>query len=212
MSAAKPRLLIVDDEESICELLFESMTSYGYDCATAENAEQALALLPKQSFDLALLDIRLPGQSGISLLKQINASYPEIASIMLTAVNELDVAVESMKAGALDYITKPFELKKVNAALQAAQAKKSRPVNTPVGVEDLDIAALEAIAHGVEAHQDILDIHSEKVIQQTVEIGRKMEFPEEKIKQWIAYRSGQQSSVIKQVTTSIFKLVEEPGS
>jgi DNA-binding NtrC family response regulator len=211
MSSIKPRLLIVDDDESILDLLFEAMTGYGYTCVAAKNAEQAVEILQHQSFELVLLDILLPGQSGVSLLKQITSTYPEIGTVMLTAVNEVEVAVESMKAGALDYITKPFELKKVDDALHNALVKKACAAGSSSGNADADIDALEAIARGVETRQDLLDIHNEKVIQQTVEVARRMGFPEYKIKQWLALRFGPQSDIIKKVTTSISRLVDEPS-
>jgi DNA-binding NtrC family response regulator len=89
----KSRVLIVDDEISICDLLREDLAGRGYECTAANDADEALALLKTDTFDIALLDIRLPGMSGVDLLKRISIDYPETACIMLTAVNDLTTAV-----------------------------------------------------------------------------------------------------------------------
>ncbi len=120
-----PRVLIVDDETHICELLRDDLTLREYNCITAGNAADALTRLSENKFDAALLDICLPDLSGIELLKKIHATYPTTICIMLTAVNDLNLAVEAMKAGAVDYITKPFDLDRVNSALREAFANRA---------------------------------------------------------------------------------------
>ena len=213
MSDKKTKVLIVDDELPICELLQEDLTGRGYYCVTANNARQALAWLAEDSFDAILLDIRLPEMSGLDLLKQINSSYPSMAAIMLTAVKDVDTVVETMKAGALDYITKPFDLDHVERALQAALENKKRSNNNLTnGIPDTTTTEIEAIASGVEARQDMLDVHSEKVAQQTISIARQLGFPEEKIERWLAARSELQSKKVKQITDSMCMLERNPAS
>jgi DNA-binding NtrC family response regulator len=199
----KSRVLIVDDEISICDLLREDLAGRGYECTAANDADEALALLKTDTFDIALLDIRLPGMSGVDLLKRISIDYPETACIMLTAVNDLTTAVETMKAGAVDYLTKPFNLEKLDRALRTALENRARTEGKPV---DPVIHEIEAIALGVEAQQDMLDVHSQKVILQTISLARKMGFPEIKIKTWMDARARRQSLQIRQVTDSFTKL------
>jgi DNA-binding NtrC family response regulator len=207
MGDTKRKILIVDDETTICNLLKEELTWEGYECVVAGNAEEALARLSESNFDAALLDIRLPDMSGMELLKQITNSYPGITPMMLTAVNDLNIAVEAMKAGAADYITKPFDLDRLGKALQSVLTKTNQPENE---TQDSTINSIESIALGVEARQEMLDAHSEKVIQQTAVIARQMNFTEEKIQEWISIRSDENSRKIKPFTDSISKLAMNP--
>jgi DNA-binding NtrC family response regulator len=213
MFAKNPRILIVDDEIPICELIREELTCRGYKCETACSAREALARLAANCFDITLLDISLPEMSGIELLKVIETSYPGTASIMLTAVNDLNVAVDTMKAGAQDYITKPFDFDRLDTAIRAALENRNHTkYHDSDIIQDKTINDIEAIAQGVEARQEILDIHSEKVVQQTVDIARNMGFPEEKIQKWIAARTEIRSKKVKIVVDSIYKLTHNPVS
>lgn len=199
-----PQILIIDDEASICELLRQALTGKNYACECVSSAKAALEMLTRQVFDLALIDIRLPDSSGLELLKQMRVLYPAVSGIMLTAIDDLATAVESVKAGAQDYITKPFDLERVYKAIQTVLTDKQTAeisANTKPTFKEID-----AIALGVEARQDMLDIHSEKVIQQTIAVARQMGFPEDKIQQWVAARSAEKTQKIKQVTDSLFKL------
>jgi DNA-binding NtrC family response regulator len=207
------KVLVVDDEASVCEILKEDLTSLGYFCATANNAHQALSLLSAENFDAMLLDIRLPEISGVDFLKQINGIYPNIAVLMLSAVNDAGTIVETMKAGASDYITKPFELDHLEKCLLAALENKKQTKNClTIVIPDASLAEIEALASGVEAKQDMLDVHSEKVTQQTVGLARTLGFPEEKIQKWVASRSEMQAKKVKQITDSICLLAQDPES
>jgi putative two-component system response regulator len=124
MSDKKGRVLIVDDELYIQEILKASLEDARYDCVTANNADQALAVLAAGSFDLAVLDLRMPGKPGMELLQEIKASYPEMVVLMVTAVDSADTAIESMRLGAYDYIVKPFNLDQVVMALDRALDKR----------------------------------------------------------------------------------------
>ncbi len=106
----KPRLLIVDDEMDMLRLLSRSIRA-DFDCEveTVSNAAAALEIFRLRSFDLALVDIRMPGMDGIQLLEQLRILDPGLTIIMMTAYGAIEVAVESIKKGAYDFITKPFE-------------------------------------------------------------------------------------------------------
>jgi DNA-binding NtrC family response regulator len=204
------KVLIVDDEPNICGLLRESLSDRGYQCTIAQSAAQALERLNESKFDVALLDVRMPGMSGVELLNRVKSSYPSLAIIMLTAVDEVDTAVETMKAGASDYITKPFDLDRVDKAVRAAleRVDRDQAANTEK-VMDENMAAIDAIARGVEARQEMLDVHSEIVVRQTIDIARQMGLPENKIEEWTAQREEQSSRKMKRIVSSLVKPVQE---
>jgi DNA-binding NtrC family response regulator len=103
----KNRILVVDDDESLRRVMQVQLEQEGYSVASAASAQQTLSMLQLRSYDLVITDLKMPGLSGIELLKQIRSQYPEIVMIILTAFGTVETAVEAMKAGAYDYITKP---------------------------------------------------------------------------------------------------------
>ncbi len=104
------RILIVDDEADMLRLLRRSV-SKALDCQveTADSGEAALRLFSPGAFDLVLLDIRMPGMDGMAVLEEIQARAPGFTVIMMTAYGAIEVAVEALRKGAYDFITKPFD-------------------------------------------------------------------------------------------------------
>ncbi len=162
MHRKESSVLIVDDEPSVCDLLHSELVERGFFCATAFDGDNALAKLRKQHFDVMLLDIKLPGMSGITLLRKLEQVYRRPRIIMITAINDVDTAVETMKLGASDYIVKPFDLDRVEASIrEAATAKrqgKQRGNNTGQPKDKTKdskatkgFSEINAIAFGVEA-------------------------------------------------------------
>ncbi|MBI9021348.1 MAG: sigma-54-dependent Fis family transcriptional regulator [Verrucomicrobia bacterium] len=115
-----PRILIVDDEPTILNLLNKILTGQGYDTTPASNGEKALQLLQTESFDLMISDINMTPVNGMELLKKASESYANMGVIMLTAYGTVGTAVEAMKKGAFDYITKPFKLDELVLTVQRA--------------------------------------------------------------------------------------------
>ena len=107
------RVLIVDDEASIRRLLRQKLSKAGFVCEEANSGEQALVRLESNRIELVILDVNMPGKSGIEVLQEIKEYHHDTAVIMATAVAETKVAVVCMKQGADDYICKPFNLDEV---------------------------------------------------------------------------------------------------
>ncbi len=113
-------ILIVDDELSIIEVLEKLLSRDGHDVKTAMDGDMALQLLKENVYDLMITDVRLPGVDGISLLQQARELQSHLAVIVMTAYADVDNAVEAMKGGAFDYITKPFKFDEILLTVQRA--------------------------------------------------------------------------------------------
>jgi putative two-component system response regulator len=118
------RILIVDDEELICRLLAQKLTSEGYSCVTAHSGREALSRFYKDSFSLIISDIKMPEMDGIELLKRVRSLNPQMMVIMVTAYPEIDLAVEAMRLGAYDFIIKPADLELILLSVRKALDKK----------------------------------------------------------------------------------------
>ncbi|HAH22878.1 MAG TPA: Fis family transcriptional regulator [Prolixibacteraceae bacterium] len=105
----KISILIVDDEESVRDSLFNWFIEDGYRVECAENARKALSMLESDSFDIILADIKMPGMDGLEMLKRIKTLRKESIVIVMTAFATVDTAVQALKDGAFDYVTKPFD-------------------------------------------------------------------------------------------------------
>ena len=115
----KPTLLIIDDDEQIRNLLTRLLGGEN-DCTTAESAEAALELLASSRFDLVISDIDMGGVSGLEFVPTILKEHPATVVIMVSGQQTIDYAIEAMRAGAFDYITKPFDIPHIEAAVSRA--------------------------------------------------------------------------------------------
>ena len=123
--------LVVDDEEAIRESLAAWLTKDGYRVSTAESADAALARIARQTYDLYLVDIKMPGMDGIELLTRIKEGQPDALIIIITAHGTVQTAVEAMKRGANDYICKPFDPEELSLIMERLAATKAlREENT----------------------------------------------------------------------------------
>lgn len=111
-------LLIVDDDEHIREVCRSVATENGMKVSDVATAEEALELLETCSVDVLLTDLRLPGTSGLDLLKRVSVTHPDVAVIMLTQYGTIDSAVQATRMGAVDYVTKPFRVEELRARLE----------------------------------------------------------------------------------------------
>ncbi len=104
--AGKASILIVEDEAIVRESLRDSLKE-DHDVTTAETGEEALELIKKQDFDILVVDVRLPDRSGLQVVKEVKETKPYVRSIVITAFPSVELAVEAMKQGAVDYLIKP---------------------------------------------------------------------------------------------------------
>ena len=104
----KRRVLIVDDEAIVRESIKDWLKNASYEVTTAESGEEALEMMKKQDFGIVVLDIRLPGKTGLEILKEVKSVKPEIKSIIITAYPFEETTAEAKKLGAIDYLIKPI--------------------------------------------------------------------------------------------------------
>ncbi len=142
----KRTILVVDDDESILEVLDARLSAGGYATLAARSAEKGLELLDKNSVDLVISDMRMPGMGGKGLLEKVSSERPELPVIMLTAYGTIPDAVASVKTGAVDYMTKPFEGEELlarvgtilNGSVRIAAQPAARAATGPSGPAPAD--------------------------------------------------------------------------
>ena len=130
MEPEKKHILIVDDENSICEVLSQYLQKDGYLVSTASSGEEALGVLASSKTDLMISDIKMPGMTGVDLLKQVKEMGLALPVLMTTGFPTLDTAIEALKLGAYDYMTKPFHLEEIGEKVRRAfDAQKMQEEN-----------------------------------------------------------------------------------
>src|SRR3989338_2929100 len=188
MAGERTVILIVDDEASIRRLVLKKLSGEGYECQEAGNAEQALDKLTSEPVSLVLLDIKMPGKSGIELLPEIKTRFPDTAVVMATATTDINTAIECMKLGAYDYITKPFDPEDILFSVQRALEKRRLELEIREYREHLEekvseqagrirasfFKAIRALANALEARDKYTGGHSQRVTDISAAITRKM--------------------------------------
>jgi signal transduction histidine kinase len=121
------KILVVDDEKTIRDFLFEALTQLGgFSVEIAENGEEALKKMEKDNFDLILTDMKMPKMDGLQLISEITKSKPETLMVLLTGHGTIDSALEAMKRGASDYLSKPVNLDEMMVRLRKVLEEKQR--------------------------------------------------------------------------------------
>ncbi len=120
----KTRVLMVDDEKEFIQTLSERLTLRDYDVTTAFSGEEAVEKVKSYLFDVTILDVLMPGMSGIETLREIKKIKPLIEVIMLTGHATIETAIEGMKLGAFDFLLKPCETEALLSKIDKAYAKK----------------------------------------------------------------------------------------
>lgn len=195
MAAKSDGLLIVDDEESVRRLLNNRLTSEGYQCLEAANASQALDKLRHRKISLVMLDIKMPGKSGVELLPEIKSGYPDTSVIMITATADMQTAVQCMKQGAYDYVIKPFELDVIAIGVGRALEQRRLILENKEYQQHLEekvaeqadkirasfLNAITALVYALEAKDAYTSGHSRKVADLSATIARALNLPQSQI-------------------------------
>jgi putative two-component system response regulator len=195
MTAKQHRVLIVDDEPVVRKILQRKFSLDGYYCEEAGSAEEALDRLAKDTVELVVLDIKMPGKSGVDLLPDIKLRYPDTAIIMATAITDTSTAIQCMKGGAYDYLVKPFNLDEVSLSAERALEKRrlelenrayqqhleemvdQRTSELREAVQRIKIASLDTIhrlAQAAEYKDEGTGAHIRRIGQYCAGIARKM--------------------------------------
>ena len=159
-SSSNPQILIVDDEEYLCKLLKEELLSAGkFDVDIANDGATAINMIQKKIYDLVLLDIKMPRITGIDVLKFIKEHFPDTEVIMLTAYGDIKTAVETIKLGAFDFITKPYNFDQLFVSIQNALEKRNLKLRNKVMENQLSrlVGETEVIGQS-KVFTDVLDI------------------------------------------------------
>ncbi|RNC66677.1 MAG: response regulator [Desulfuromonadales bacterium] len=191
-------ILTVDDEEMIRDLLVAALSREGYRCFQAGSAEEARMVLRSQSVDLALLDIMMPGLSGLEFLKEIKALSNDTVVLMVTAISDMETAMKCIHLGADDYLLKPFDIERMLLTIRNSlekrrllienreyQANLEKKVETQTGqirsaMADLNLAynsTLTALVRALDAREKETGSHSERVMNYTILLAEIMEIP-----------------------------------
>jgi two-component system, OmpR family, alkaline phosphatase synthesis response regulator PhoP len=141
MSAGKGKILVADDEPDILEILNYNLSNEGYDVITAKNGDEAIVLTKKNMPDVILLDIMMPGKSGLEVcnILRANPQYKDIIIIFLTALNDETIELKGFDSGADDYITKPVSPKVLSSKINAVFKRIGKDSTPQLSVGDLVI-------------------------------------------------------------------------
>jgi putative two-component system response regulator len=201
-SQGDKRVMVVDDEQLVSAILARYLSQVGYSCVTADSGAEALGKLREHPYDLALCDVRMPGMDGIELLKSIKEYDEDIAVIMVSAVDNREVAVEAMRAGAYDYVIKPFHFEEVLISVQRALENRRLLLERKVYQRDLErkveertrelaekneelqrlfISAIESIVLALQAKDEYTEGHSRRVSAHAIAIAREQSLPEKEV-------------------------------
>jgi len=202
--AGPVQILVVDDEEPIRNALKKFLTQQQYEVYAAGTGDDALQQLRRHRIALMLCDIRMPGTSGVDLVPQAIEIEPELAILMLTAVNDATSAALCMQRGAMDYLTKPIELADLARAVQRALKRREmllenrqlnqwlkEEVSTRTAelqrerskLERLAIATLEALVNALEAKDPYMRGHSARVADLSATVAHQLGIAEEDVEQ-----------------------------
>lgn len=201
-TTASPRILIVDDEVEITEILAD-LLSEDYECVRAGSAEQALAQLAGNQFQLVISDITMPGMSGLEMIPHVKGLSPETVVVMISGMQTVESAIGALRLGAFDYLMKPFDLRQVEAVVKRAlehydlvvakqryenhleelveqrTAELDRALNS---LEGAYRSTLKALTAALETRDSETHGHSERVVSYSLRLGREYGLNSEEMK------------------------------
>ena len=195
-------ILVVDDEESILTALTKFLTAKGYDVSTASSGEEALDILRRLKIAGLVLDVRMPGLSGIDLVPKVLEIEPNAAILMLTAVNDATTASLCMQRGAMEYLTKPIDLEELHKAIQRALKRRDALLESDelnkwlkeevavrtaelrreqANLQRISVATLEVLVNALEAKDPYSRGHSARIADLSAMVAAEMGLEDEDV-------------------------------
>ena len=192
---AGEKILVVDDEEAIREVISTLLDAQGFRCTTCVNGKVGLETFRKDSYDLVLSDIVMPEMDGLKLLAELRLADPDVPAIMVTAMHDISIALEAIRAGAYDYILKPFEKDQLYLSVRRAlehrrlvmenrtyqsdleQLVAERTRQLSIALQDLEQSydyTLEALGGALDAKDAETEGHCQRVTAFTITIAKAM--------------------------------------
>jgi len=191
MSQQPPRILVVDDEPRICQLLGELLGREGYQTETALGADEALAKLARSAFQMVITDLKMPGMDGFGLIEAIKKIQPATACIMITAYATVETAVQALRRGADDYVTKPFDVNELKKVVGRTLQSQDLAQQNKLLVEQLQQANEE------------LSRHKRALAAEAVRTGQSLEEANRSLS-----RTVEQLSAIRSITEALVSLLD----
>jgi len=204
----KGRVLVVDDEAPIREIITRKLSADGYEMNDASEAETALKELARENYDCVLSDIHMPGMDGVELLRRIRVTDQDIAVILVTGAPDMDAALEAMRLGAYDHLSKPLNLSELSLTVDRAIEKKRLVEQNRAYQRDLEsmvqertqqlaeandelkrlfMSSIKALAQALEAKDEYTQGHSARVAEIGVSIAQYLSLPDREIQNlWVA--------------------------
>lgn len=196
------RVLAVDDELAASKLIALMLSSPAFHCTTASSGEEALVALQRERFDAVISDLQMPGISGLELLTQVRRSYPHMAFLVTTGVDDLEVGVQAMRCGADDYLVKPLRESAIRVSLESALHKRQLELeveNYRQHLEEMVVertgrlhaalhqlennyeSTLQALGAAIDLRDSETAGHSRRVCRYSLEIARAIGWSEKQL-------------------------------
>jgi len=189
------RILIVDDEDNVRTILLRHLQEEGTECIACPSALEALGKMKDQRFSLVISDVMMPGMSGMEFLRKAKKEDPETAFIMITGLMDINTAVDSLRIGACDFITKPFEMAAIRRAVKSALERRrllienrsyreqleckvrERTLKLNEALHDVEESykiTLEALVTALDAREHETQAHSQRVREYTLTLAQRL--------------------------------------
>jgi len=192
----REKILIVDDEVPVQRTLSRIMKRIQRKCSLASSAEEARTIMKEETFDLILCDIRLPGESGMDLISDVLSEYPETAVIMVSGMDDPEVAEKALEIGAYGYMIKPFKPSEVIINVSSALRRQRLETESRTHRENLEQMVASRTAKLQETLDDVIHVialtvesrdpytagHQRRVAELASAIAEEMELPEDQVK------------------------------
>jgi len=212
MEETRWMILIVDDEESIRDILYRKLKAEGYYCDVAADGKEALRKASAKNFDLVLMDIKMPGLSGMEVLSQLITERPHISVVMITAVVDTKTAVEAMKLGAYDYVTKPFDLDDLGMRVRRALERRRLVLENKEYQLRLEQKVEQQVGQIRQYYQEAIQALSrEQIARQELEAVRRPVNVEAVPGAEVGLKSSESSSDVEEFAKKLTQLFSAPA-